>query len=136
MSVSTWNETIVCGYLGKDPEIRYSQQSNTKVANYSLSNNRKQGDNEITDWFDVTAFGKGADFVEKFLHKGTPIIVKGELQTQSWTDKTTGQKRTKTFIVAREHKFVGGNTSEQTNTTSADGFMNIDPNDSELLPFV
>ena len=84
------NKTILLGRLTKAPEIRYSQTNNIKVATFSLAVNRryvKQGEERQADFFNIVAYSKLAEFVEKFLKQGIQICVSGRLQTRNYEDK-------------------------------------------------
>lgn len=95
---------VVGGGLGRDPEIR-STQSGKKIASFSVAVEEGFGEKSSTNWYDIVAWEPLADFVEKYLKKGKQVIVSGSLQTRSWDDKSTGAKRTKTEIVAKDIKF-------------------------------
>jgi len=95
---------VVGGGLGRDPEIR-STQGGKRVASFSVAVEEGYGERQSTAWYDCIAWEPLADFVEKHLKKGKQVIVSGSLQTRSWDDKSTGAKRTKTEIVAKDIKF-------------------------------
>lgn len=99
------NKVIIIGHLGRDPEVRYTQDGKP-VANFSVAVTEKYNGNEKTEWFSVVAFSKTAEIVQKYLHKGNPAYVEGKLQTREWNDKD-GQKRTTTEIVASNIVFIG-----------------------------
>jgi len=133
------------GRLTRDPEIRYSQGSNMAVARYSIAVDRKfkkSGEPE-TDFFNCVAFGKVGEFAEKYLHKGTKIIVTGRLQTGSYTNKD-GQKVNTIDIVVEEHDFAESRSSANNNggynndsfNSSGSGFMNIPAENEDELPFM
>lgn len=136
------NKVIVMGRLTKDPDVRYSQGNEPiAVARYSLAVNRrfkKQGEQEA-DFINCVAFGKAAEFVEKFLKKGMQISIVGRIQTGSYTDKD-GKKIYTTDVVVEEHYFAESkNNGQATNNTSSDSteaFYPIDENiDDSDLPF-
>ena len=94
---------VVAGRLGKDPEVRYSP-TGTAFARFSLATTevwQSQGGEkkERTDWHNIEAMGKTAEFCEKYLNKGRMVLVEGKLRYDQWTDKD-GQKRTATKIAA------------------------------------
>ena len=89
----------VGGTLGRDPESR-STSGGVKVVNFSVAVEKGFGDRASTSWFNIIAFDKNAEFAEKYLKKGKPVVISGDLQVRSWDDKQTGQKRTATEIVA------------------------------------
>ncbi len=80
------NKVILMGRLTKEPEVRYTKD-NKPVANYSIAvdrNYKDQNGNYPTDFFNLTSFGNTASFVEKYLHKGTKIVVDGELRNNNY----------------------------------------------------
>ena len=136
------NKVILIGRLTKDPDVRYSQGNQPiAVARYSLAVNRrfkKQGEQEA-DFINCVAFGKAAEFVEKFLKKGMQISIVGRIQTGSYTDKN-GKKVYTTDVVAEEHYFAEGKKDSQTSSNSSsdstEAFYPIDENiDDSDLPF-
>lgn len=134
------NKVILMGRLTRDPEVRYSQGDNALcIARYTLAVDRrgtKREGEQTADFINVVAFGKAGEFAEKYLHKGTKIIVSGKIQTGSYTNKD-GQKVHTTEIVAEEQEFAESKKDgEQTgNQGSSDGFMNIPDGIEEDLPF-
>ncbi len=106
------NKTILLGRLTKNPEIKYSQTSNIKVATFSLAVNRryvKKGEERQADFFNIVAYSKLADFVEKFLKQGIQICVNGRLQTRNYEDKN-GIRRYVTEVIAEEIDFADSYT--------------------------
>lgn len=102
------NKSILLGRLTKDPEIRFLQASNMKVATFTLAVNRKYvkpGEERQSDFIDIVAYSKIAEFVEKYIKKGLQICVSGRIQTRNWEDKN-GQKRYATEIIAEEIDFA------------------------------
>lgn len=102
------NKVVLMGRLTKDPEVRYSQGENsTAVARYSLAVDRRfKKEGEATaDFINCVAFGKAAEFVEKYLRKGTKITIAGRIQTGSYTDKD-GKKVYTTDVVVEEQEFA------------------------------
>ena len=85
------NRVILMGRLTRDPEIRYSQgESATAVARYTLAVDRRfnrNGDENNADFIGCVAFGKQAEFAERYLHKGIKMLVTGRIQTGSYTNK-------------------------------------------------
>lgn len=143
------NKVILMGRLTRDPEISYSQNANnTCIARYTLAVDRrfKQEGGQEADFLSCVVFGKGAEFAEKYLHKGIKIVVVGRLETGSYTNKD-GVKVYTTTVVVEEQEFAesksasqssgGGNyqQSSANNSTSDDGFMNIPDGIDEELPF-
>ena len=137
------NQAILCGRLVRDPEIRYTSGAEAKaVANYTIAIDRigKSGE---ADFIPCVAFGKSAEFAEKYFRKGQRVLISGRIQTGSYTNKD-GQKVYTTDVLIATQEFADGKGAggEQTGSrpspsqASADGFMNIpDGVDDEGLPF-
>ena len=103
------NKAILIGNLTRDPEIR-SLPSGIKVCSFSLATNRVWKDKngarqESTDYHNVVVFGRQAETVAQYMKKGSSILVEGRIQTRSWDDKTTGEKKYRTEIVADRTQF-------------------------------
>ena len=111
------NVTLVGG-LGRDPEIR-STPSGKKVASFSVAVDQGFGDNKRTEWVNVIAWEKLAELAEKYLKKGKQVALSGTLQTSSWDDKTSGQKKYKTEVVARDITFMDSGTRSEGTTRQA-----------------
>lgn len=111
------NKAILMGRLTRDPEIRYSQGENASaVANFSLAVDRRfkrQGEQEA-DFINCVSFGKTAEFIEKYLHKGSKVVVCGRIQTGSYTNRE-GQKVYTTDVVVEEVDFAESKASQQEN---------------------
>lgn len=102
------NKIILLGRLTKAAEIKYSQNNNTKVANFTLAVNRKyakQGEERQVDFINIVAFSKLAEFAEKYLRQGLQTCVCGRIQTRSWEDDN-GQKHYATEVIAEEIYFA------------------------------
>ena len=111
------NKTILLGRLTKNPEIKFSQTNNVKVATFSLAVNRKyvkQGEERQADFFNIVAYSKLADFVEKFLKQRIRVCVNGRLQTRNYEDKN-GIKRYVTEVIAEEIDFADSYTKIESN---------------------
>ena len=129
------NKVIICGRLTKDPDIRWTQGENsTCVARYTLAVDRKysKGEEKQADFISCVAFGKSGEFAEKYLKKGTKILITGRIQTGSYTDKETGKTVYTTDVVAEEHEFVESKKTEEPQKND-DEFMQIA--DQTTLPF-
>ena len=136
------NKVFLIGRLTKDPEVRYTQGENpTAIARYALAVDRrfrKEGEAQA-DFINCVAFGRGGEFAEKHLRKGSKIAVSGRIQTGSYTNKDG--HRVNTFdIVVEDHEFCD---SKPSNIGSApapqadeNGFMSIPDGIDEDLPFV
>src|SRR5579864_6413845 len=106
------NKVILVGNLGKDPEVKYTP-SGTPVAKFSLATNENYKDKsgqwqERTEWHNIVAWQRLAEIVGEYVKKGSKLYIEGRLQTSSWDDKETGQKKYKTEIVAHELVLLGG----------------------------
>lgn len=130
------NRIVVMGRCGKDPEIRMTQKG-TSVASVTLAVDRDYSadQNKETDWIDVVAFGKTAEFVEKYFSKGQMAIVTGRLQIRNWQDKE-GNKRRSAEILA-DHVYFG--EAKRDKTTQGEpqydpqgGFSEIEDTDTTL----
>ena len=144
------NKVILMGRLTRDPDIRYSTgESATAVARYTLAVDRRfRRDGEQTaDFIGCVAFGRNAEFAEKYLHQGTKIVAVGRIQTGSYTNRD-GQKVYTTDVVVEEQEFAESKNASQNNggggfapadrpspSDAGDGFMNIPEGIDEELPF-
>lgn len=137
------NKAILCGRLTKAPD-ETATQSGTVVSRFSIAIDRrfqKSGEEKQTDFINIVAFGKTAEFVNKYFTKGSAIIVVGSIQTRSY--EKDGQKRYATEIVADEVSFAGSKKDNQTTEadaapldeliTASDGFVTVE--NDESLPF-
>lgn len=133
------NKVILMGRLTRDPEIRVSVATNVTTAKFTLAVDRKykkEGEQQTADFISCTAFGKTAEFIERYFHQGTKIMVVGRIQTGSYTNKD-GNKVYTTDVVVEECEFAESkntiNSSSPSQTVSNmsapamanDGFMNL-----------
>ena len=140
------NKVILMGRLTRDPDIRYTQpnsaQEQTCTARYSLAVNRRfnRDGEQKADFISCVAFSRQAEFAEKYLHKGTKIVLAGRIQTGSYTNRD-GQKVYTTDVVVEEQEFAESKTAGQiaqqnpAPMTREDGFMEIPDGLEEELPF-
>ena len=141
------NKVILMGRLTRDPEVRYSQgQNSTAIAKFSLAVDRRfrrDGQPEA-DFFNCTCFGKQAEFVEKYLQKGTKVVASGRVENDNY--EKDGVKHYNVQIMVEEIEFAEsknaqGNSGSESAGRSAgpapagDGFMNIPIGIDEELPF-
>lgn len=103
------NEVTICGCLGRDPDLRYGT-NNLAFVSLAVATNRrvKNADGQYenaTDWNTVVAFGKTAETIAEYLHKGSPIWVRGRLQTRKYKDKN-GADRWVTEVICEHFQFV------------------------------
>ena len=158
------NKVILMGRLTRDPEVRYSAGDNSMaIARYTLAVDRRfrrdGGNDQSADFIGCVAFGRSAEFAEKYLRQGTKIVVTGRIQTGSYTNRD-GQKVYTTDVVVEDQEFAesrgassdngmsgfGGMTRQPSPMAAApmptsgpmssgDGFMNIPDGIDEELPF-
>lgn len=137
------NKVILMGRLTRDPEIRYGQGENAMcIARFSLAVDRRfkrEGDEQTADFINCVAFGKTAEFVEKYAKKGTKFVVEGRIQTGSYTNNDGVKVYTTDVIVEQlefaESKNASDNNSTNENKSSDDGFMKIPEGLEADLPF-
>lgn len=147
------NKVILMGRLTRDPEVRYSQgEGGTAVARFSLAVDRRfkrAGDAEA-DFFNCTAFGRQAEFAERYLKRGTKMLVTGRIQNDNYTNRE-GQKVYSVQVIVEELEFAESKAASAENSGFAgqgyqaerpspaaavgDGFMNIPDGIDEELPF-
>ena len=153
------NKVILMGRLTRDPDIRYTQGENSMaVARYTIAVDRRRANADgqrEADFISCVAFGKQAEFAERYLHQSTKIAATGRIQTGSYTNKD-GQKVYTTDVVIEEQEFAesknasdnrggsynrtSGNAQQTSSAASAgegfEGFMNIPEGiEDEGLPF-
>lgn len=150
------NKVILMGRLTRDPDVRYSAGENsTAVARYTLAVDRRfrrDGDSATADFIGCVAFGRQAEFAEKYLRQGTKIAITGRIQTGSYTNRE-GQKVYTTEVVVEEQEFAESKSASDNyaashpraeapapsmpnpGAASTDGFMNIPDGIDVELPF-
>ena len=106
------NKVILLGNVGKDPEIR-STPGGTLVATFGLATSDRQKDaqgnwQDRTEWHNLVAFTRTAEIVRDYVKKGTKIYIDGRIQTRSWDDKESGQKKYRTEIIVNELALLSG----------------------------
>lgn len=150
------NKVILMGRLTRDPEVRYSAGENASAfARFTLAVDRRfRRDGDSTaDFISCVAFGRTAEFAEKYLRQGLKVVLTGRIQTGSYTNRD-GQKVYTTDVVAEDLEFAESKAASdnyaasrpQTSapapsmpdpvSASADGFMNIPDGIDEELPFI
>ena len=127
------NKVILMGRLTKDPDVRYSSDGNA-IAKYSLAVDRK-GQNAGTDFISIVAFGKNGEFAEKYLHKGSKILVEGRITTGKYTNKDNQTVYT-TDVAVDSQEFAESKKAEESAPAAA-GFegINFEISEDEELPF-
>jgi single-strand DNA-binding protein len=106
------NKVILLGNVGKDPEIRTTAGGMT-VASFSLATAERTKDQQgnwtdKTEWHNLVAFQRTAEIVRDYVKKGTQLFIEGKIQTRSWDDKESGQKKYRTEIIVNEMNLLGG----------------------------
>lgn len=140
------NVVILMGRLTRDPEVRYSQGAESMaIARYTLAVDKgykvKDGESKA-DFIPCVAFGRNAEFAEKYFRQGTKIAITGRIQTGSYTNRE-GRKVYTTEVVINTQEFAGSRNEAQASEpqgqaipeTDKDGFMNIPDGIDEELPF-
>jgi single-strand DNA-binding protein len=112
MAGKSVNKVILLGNLGKDPEVKYTP-SGTPVAKITLATNERFKDKsgewqDRTEWHNVVLWQRLAEIAGEYLKKGGKVYIEGRLQTRSWDDKTSGQKKYMTEVVASDLVLLGG----------------------------
>ncbi len=110
------NKVILIGNLGKDPELKYTP-SGTAFAKFSLATNERYKDKagewqDRTEWHNIVCWQRTAEIAGEYLKKGRSVYIEGRIQTRSWDDKTSGQKKYMTEIVANDLVLLGGGRGE------------------------
>lgn len=145
--MSSFNKVVLVGHLGGDPIIR-EFENQIKVADITLATHEVYSRNgetrETTDWHDIVAWRKLAEFCEKSLNKGKKILVEGKLRTNTWEEKETGKKRKSTYILAETIRFMErkdrnpefGNNSLESESLDGEELTSFDPESeiNELYP--
>jgi len=139
------NKFQFMGRLTRDPEVRYTSGNNTQVTTFTIAVNRRfvaQGGERQADFFNLTAFGKTAEFCAKYFKKGQQVLVEGRIQNRSWDDQN-GQKRYATDFIVEETYFADSKREgvgvpsfdmpEMPVGTDTGDFITID--ETEELPF-
>jgi single-strand DNA-binding protein len=105
------NKVFLIGNLGRDPEVR-STPSGQPVANFTLATSRRWKDKngqrqEQTEWHTIVVWGKQAEIAGQYLTKGKQIFVEGRLQTRSWEDRQSGEKKYRTEVICDNFQMLG-----------------------------
>ncbi|MBF0585783.1 single-stranded DNA-binding protein [Prosthecochloris sp. N3] len=139
------NKAMLIGHLGTDPELRVTP-SGQSVANFTVATNESFKDSsgnlqERTEWHRIVAWGRLAEICQQYLKKGRQVYIEGKLQTRSWDDQKTGEKRYTTEIVCSDMQMLGsprdqggfnqGGNYPQGNTGQAYGGGNFQGRDQQ-----
>jgi single-strand DNA-binding protein len=122
---------ILLGHIGKDPEIRTSAGGMT-IASLSLatSDRKKDAQGEWQDtatWHNLVAFDKVAEIIRDYCHKGDKLFVEGKIQTRSWDDKDSGEKKYRTEILVNQVTLLGGKPAGEGAAPKYDGYGRATP---------
>ncbi len=106
------NKVILLGNVGKDPEIR-TTPGGTVVANLTLATSDRQKDaqgnwQDRTEWHNLVAFTRTAEIIRDYVKKGNKLYIEGKIQTRSWDDKESGQKKYRTEIIVNDMSLLSG----------------------------
>ena len=112
MAGKSVNKVILVGNLGKDPEVKYTPQGKP-VAKFTLATNERYKDKDgqwqdKPEYHNLVAFARTAEIINEYVSKGTQIYIEGRLQTRSWDDKTTGEKKYRTEIIVNDLVLLSG----------------------------
>lgn len=112
-------QVTILGNTGRDVELRYTPQG-TAVANFSVASNTirntPQGQKKKTDWFNITAWGKQAETLAKYLQKGSQILVRGKLDLSAWETRS-GEPRVNADVTLQDFEFAGTNPAKAVHET-------------------
>lgn len=127
--MSSYNRVVLVGHLTRDPELNFTANSGKAVCEVGLAVNERyrkddQWIEEVT-FVDVTFWGKTAEVLAEYCSKGTPLLVEGKLQLNTW--KKDGQKRSKLRVIAQQMRMLGGPKKDTTQSSD------VDASDSEKL---
>ncbi|MEZ2346788.1 single-stranded DNA-binding protein [Terriglobus sp. RCC_193] len=120
------NKVILLGNVGKDPEIR-ATPSGMVIAQLTLATADRQKDQagnwvDKTEWHNLVAFGRTAEIVRDYVKKGKQLYIEGKLQTRSWDDKETNQKKYRTEIIVNDLSLLGGGEGGGGGRSSGGGY--------------
>lgn len=118
------NKVILVGNVGKDPEVKYAP-SGVALAKFSLATNERYKDKsgewqDRTEWHNVLAWQRLAEIIGEYVHKGDKLYIEGRLQTSSWEDRQSGEKRFRMEIVARDIVLLGTSDAPEHGTRHVD----------------
>ncbi len=145
MATKSVNKVILLGTIGRDPEVKYTP-SGTPVAKFSMATNERFKDKDgnwqdRTEWHNIVAWQRTAEIIGEYVKKGDRLYVEGKLQTSSWDDKQSGEKKYRTEIVANDIVLIGGKRdgsgdesgfTRQKSASRGDNFDQRSPDDSAV----
>lgn len=138
------NKVILIGRLGRDPEAR-STPSGQSVTNFTLATNRVYNDREgnrqeQTEWHTIVCWGRQAEIAGQYLTKGRQVYIEGRLQTRSWDDRQSGEKKYRTEVICENFQMLGsrsdfdGGASRAPASGETSGDVTAPPDDDDI-PF-
>jgi len=119
------NKVILVGNVGKDPEIKFAG-SGTAIATFSLATTDRTKDQagtwtDRTEWHNLVAFQRTAEIIRDYVKKGSKLYIEGKIQTRSWDDKTSGEKKYRTEIIVNDLSLLSGR-GEGESSSSGGGY--------------
>ncbi len=134
------NKVFLLGNVGKDPEIR-ATGGGTAVASFGLATAERTKDQQgnwvdKTEWHNIVAYGRTAEIVRDYVKKGKELFIEGRIQTRTWDDKESGQKKFRTEIIVNEMTLLGGagGASRSEGSSSSGGYSSSRPSASSPAP--
>jgi single-strand DNA-binding protein len=132
------NKVFLLGNVGKDPEIRTTPSGMT-VASFSLATAERAKDAQgnwadKTEWHNLVAFQRTAEIVRDYVKKGTQVFIEGKIQTRSWDDKESGQKKYRTEILINELSLLGGGAGRSEGSSPSGGYSSSRASSSSPAP--
>lgn len=124
------NKVHLIGNLTKEPELRYTKQ-NTPVASYTIAINTRYGEQQQTEFINISSWGKSGEFVSKYFKKGQPIAITGRLKNRNYED-SNGVKHYSMEVVTEDIEFVGSRKEEVKIEPREEFVPNFNIEDGEL----
>ena len=135
-----FSKAIVAGNITRDPEMR-TTASGSQVCSFAIAVNRSYKDSsgaqqDQVSYLDCVAWGKSAEIICQYVHKGSALLVSGRLEQRSWEDKNSGQRRSRTEIVVEDFSFIGNNggAGGARNNNNNDSVVDSSDSDSDIVP--
>ncbi|RMH10401.1 MAG: single-stranded DNA-binding protein [Planctomycetota bacterium] len=135
----SFNKVLLMGNLTRDIELRHTS-GNQAVANFGLAVNRRfrSGDGDMreeTTFVDCEAWGKTAETMSRYLHKGRPVFIEGRLKLDTWQDKNDGSNRSKLRVVVENFQFIDSRDGGTSNANSGSASGQYEPGGDDDIPF-
>jgi single-strand DNA-binding protein len=138
--MASFNKIVIVGYLGRDPEIRYTPQG-TAVCNFTIATTEKRKDRagesqDVTTWFRVSVWGRQAEVANQYLSKGKQVYIEGRLRLEEYTDRD-GNRRQSLEVSATDLHFLGsrGDTAAASAGSTLPADSPLEPGTDEDIPF-